>query len=135
MFAIVQLILRLMKEWYYSAKSNWGELLSDRKFLIKYLLNFIVCYSVYMLLVKFLVWNRMRPGVVLDDSIQHFFAPYDFSIPTFTLTYLCIIFFVLYLISRPRDFYYGARAFTAVFVARAAFIYLIPLTPPLQAIV
>lgn len=88
-----------------------------------------------MLLVQFLVWNRLRPGVVLDDPIQHLFEPYDFSFPTFFLTYLCIILFLGYLASRPRDFYYGVRAFTAVFVVRAAFIYLVPLTPPTHAIV
>ncbi len=124
-----------MKEWYNNTKANWKELLSDKKFLVKYLFNFLVCYSVYMLLVQFLVWNRLRPGVVLDDPIQHLFEPYDFSFPTFMLTYLCIILYVGYLVSRPRDFYYGVRAFTAVFVARAAFIYLVPLTPPTQAIV
>jgi hypothetical protein len=123
-----------MKEWYSTMTDNWKELVSDRKFFIKYVLNFIVCYSLYMLLVQFLLWNRQRPGVVLDDPIQHLFTPFDFSFPTFLLTYICIVSTIIYLIGRPKEFYYGGRVFTAVFVIRVAFIYLVPLAPPPETI-
>ena len=123
-----------MKVWYHNLKVNWKEVFSDRKFLVKFILNLVLCYSIYMLGVQFLVLNRTRPGVVLDDPIQRLFTPYNFSSPIFLLTYACIVIFVIYVIVRPHDFYYGARAFTAVFVVRVAFIYLVPLTPPPNSI-
>jgi hypothetical protein len=123
-----------MKDWYANMIDNWKELLNDRKFFIKYVLNFVVCYSIYMLGVRFLLWNRLRPGVVLDDPIQHLFTPLDFSFPTFLLTYVSIVSFIIYLIGRPREFYFGARAFTAAFVLRVGFIYLVPLSTPPQTI-
>ena len=123
-----------MKDWYNNVITNWKELMSDRKFFMKFVFNFIVCYSIYMLGVRFLVWNRNRPGVVLDDPIQLLFTPFDFSFPTFLFTYVCIVSFLIYIAARPRDFYYGVRVFTSVFVARIGFIYLVPLATPSGAI-
>jgi hypothetical protein len=123
-----------MIAWYDTFKINWRDALSEKYFSVKYILNFAVCFSLYMLIVQFLVWNRYRPGVILHDPIQQFFTPIDFSFWIFSITYFCAVSFILYIAARPRDFYYGGRAFTLIFVMRAVFIYTLPLLPPTDTI-
>ncbi len=120
-----------MNAVYNRVKTNWAELWNDKKFLTLYVVNLVACYAIYMALVKFLIYNRLRPGVVLCDPIMSFFPPRDFTMPIFFFTYASIVSFTAYIfLAYPRDVYYVARAFLAVFVLRVCFIYLVPLSPP-----
>lgn len=120
--------------WYNIFKANWRDALNEKNFSLKYVINFVICFSLYMLMVRFLVWNRFRPGVILNDPIQQLFFPRDFSFVVFSLTYFCAISFIVYIAARPRDFYYASRAFTLVFLLRGVFIYTVPLLPPIDTI-
>lgn len=123
-----------MQQWYNNLRTNWAEIIGNKKFLFVFIVNFVLCYLIYMALVQFLLWNRTRPGAVLDDPIQQLFIPLDLSLPTFFLTYTCIIGIIIHLLAHPRVLHYGFRAFTAVFILRTFFIYLVPLAPPPQTI-
>jgi len=123
-----------MKLWHDTMKQNWSALAADRRMLVKFILNFLLCYLLFMLMIHFLVQNRFREGVVLNDPIQQLFIPYDFSVYISLLTYICIIAYLLYVIALPRLLYFALRAFLAVFLIRALFIYLVPLAPPPQMI-
>ncbi len=111
------------------------EALSERHYAIKFFINLITCYSLYIYVTHLLVANRFREGGILCDPIQQLFTPVDLSLPIFILTYSCIVAFLLYIIPRPKDFYFAARAFLVVFLLRFSFIYLIPLSPPKTMIV
>jgi hypothetical protein len=124
----------IVKTWTTTIKSNWAEVYADKTYFIKFIFNFIVCYALYMWMVDFLVQNRFRDGVMLHDPIQQLFVPRDFSFQIFTLTYACTIAYLVYIIPFPRYMFYVFRAFLAVFVLRAAFIYLVPLKPPINMI-
>jgi len=119
-----------MKQWHDTMKQNWATLAADRVMLLKFVLNFLVCYMLFMLMINFLVRIRFRAGVVLNDPIQQLFTPHDFSFYISLLTYICIITYLLYVIALPRQLYFALRAFLAVFLIRALFIYLVPLAPP-----
>lgn len=123
-----------MKNWYQLLIKNWNEALSEKYYVLKYIVNLIVCYWLYIHYTKLLVANRFTPGVVLNDRIQQCFEPVDFSWAIFVLTYTCIVAFIIYIIPRPRHFYFTARAFLVVFLLRFAFIHLIPLNPPADMI-
>ena len=123
-----------MITWHHTFRANWREALSEKYFGLKYVVNLSVLFSLYMLIVQFLVWNRFRSGAILQDPVQQLFTPRDFSFWVFSFTYLCAITFVIYIAARPRDFYHASRAFTFVFVLRAVFIYTIPLLPPIDTI-
>ena len=124
-----------MKQWYSLFKKNWSNALNEKYYAIKFFINLIAVYSIYIYVTHLLVVNRFREGVVLLDPIQKLFTPVDLSLPIFILTYTCIVSFLLYIIPRPRDFYFAARAFLVVFLLRFSFIYLIPLSPPKTMIV
>ena len=119
-----------MKNWVTLLKANWSEVLSEKYFTLKYIVNLVCCYTLYIYITHLLVQNRFREGVVLCDPIQKFFTPVDFSLPIFVLTYACAISFIVYIIPRPRHFYFALRAFLVVFLFRFAAIYLIALSPP-----
>lgn len=119
-----------MSNWFSLFKNNWSEVLEEKYFAVKYIFNLVVCYWLYIHFTKLLVANRFVKGVVLNDKIQQWFNPTDFSLPIFIITYGCIIAFVVYILPRPRHFYFACRAFLVVFLFRFAFIHLIPLSPP-----
>lgn len=119
-----------MMRWVSTFKRNWWSVLDEKYFGFKWLLNLIVCYSLYMYFTNLLVQNRFREGVILCDPIQRLFTPVDLSMHIFVLTYICIVAYVLYVIPRPREFYYAVRSFLAVFIMRFSFIYMVPLSPP-----
>ncbi len=123
-----------MNSWYLTFRNNWSEALEEKNFLMRFTINAVVCTSLYMAMVHFLAWNRLTPGVILNDPIQKFFVPRDFSTIIFSITYSCAILFIIYIIARPRDFYYVARAFLVVFLLRGVFIVLIPLVPPTDTV-
>lgn len=118
-----------MKKWYGLFRKNWSDALNEKHYAIKFFVNLIVCYSIYIYVTHLLVANRFREGVVLCDPIQQFFTPVDLSLPIFVLTYTCIVAFLIYIIPRPRDFYFAVRAFLVVFLLRYSFIMLVPLSP------
>ena len=124
-----------MKKWYRLFIKNWSDAMNEKYYVIKFFINLIACYSIYIYVTHLLVANRFREGVVLSDPIQRLFTPVDLSLPIFVLTYSCIVVFLLYVIPRPRDFYFAARAFLVVFLLRFSFIYLVPLSPPKTMIV
>jgi hypothetical protein len=119
-----------MKAWYRLLLKNWNDVLGEKYYAHKYIVNLIVCYWLYIYFTRMLVLNRFAEGKVLRDKIQLLLHPIDFSIPIFILTYACIVAFIIYIIPRPRDFYYSARAFLVVFLLRFSFIHLVPLHPP-----
>lgn len=116
--------------WLQTFKRNWWQLLDEKYFGFKWLFNLVVCYALYMYFTNKLVENRFRPGVILTDPIQRLFTPIDLSMHIFVLTYVCIVAYVLYILPRPREFYYAVRSFLAVFILRFSFIYMVPLSPP-----
>lgn len=119
-----------MMKWWKLLRQNWSDVLEDKWYVLRFLLNLVVCYSIYISVTKLLVANRFREGVVLHDPIQQFFKPVDLSLPIFIITYVAIVVYILYVAARPQYFSYAARAFLAVFLLRFSFIWLVPLTPP-----
>jgi len=119
-----------MQGWYQLLIKNWNDVLGEKYYAAKYIVNLIVCYWLYIYFTRLLVLNRFAEGKILRDKVQMLLTPVDFSVPIFILTYASIILFVLYIIPRPRDFYYSARAFLVVFLLRFSFIHLVPLCPP-----
>ncbi|HLP50918.1 MAG TPA: phosphatase PAP2-related protein [Chitinophagales bacterium] len=124
-----------MMQWVQLFKKNWWNALEDRYFAVRFVINLVVCYALYMYFTNLLVLNRFREGVILSDPIQQLFTPVDLSLHIFILTYTCILAYIVYIIPRPREFYYAARAFLVVFILRFSFIYLVPLSPPKTMIV
>lgn len=119
-----------MQGWYRLLIKNWNDVLGEKYYAAKYIINLIVCYWLYIYFTRLLVLNRFAEGKILRDKVQALLTPVDFSLPIFILTYASIVLFVLYIIPRPRDFYYSARAFLVVFLLRFSFIHLVPLCPP-----
>ena len=124
-----------MIKWYNLFKQNWWAALEDKFYGLKFLINLVACYGVYMYVTHLLVVNRFREGAVLSDPIQQLFKPVDLSIPIFVITYVCIVGYIIYIIPRPRDFYFAARAFLVVFLLRFSFILLVPLAPAKDMVV
>ncbi len=119
-----------MRQWYNLLLKNWHDVLGEKYYTPKYVINLVVCYWVYIYFTRQLVLNRFAEGKILRDIVQQHLTPVDLSVPIFAITYTCIVLFIFYIIPRPRDFYFSARAFLVVFLLRFSFIHLIPLLPP-----
>jgi len=78
--------------------------------------------------------NRLRPGVNLTDPILPHLKAMDLSIPIFFFLYGGIFSFLYYIIPRPQTFVPAVRAFLLLFAIRTAFIYLVPLAPPIDLV-
>ena len=120
----------MIDNWLTHFKTNWNAALAKKNFGSMYAANFVACFVLYMMVTRFLFYNRVRPGVTLNDPVLALFAPVDLSAPIFILLYSSIILFLIHMLARPQTFVYAVRAFLYLFAIRAVFIYLMPLAPP-----
>ena len=72
-----------MKRWFHLLKKNWSDALGEKYFTLKYIVNLVVCYSLYIHFTHLLVLNRFAEGSVINDPFQLMFKPRDFSIYIF----------------------------------------------------
>jgi hypothetical protein len=119
----------LIKNWSNNLSANWQDALSDKGFRKYFPPNFLGCFAVHYSVVFWLKMNSNHPGMVLNDPMYGFFAPRDLSSIIFFFTYTATILTVLYVVQYPYLFQRGCVAFVAVFLVRAIFIHLIPLSP------
>jgi hypothetical protein len=120
----------LIINWLDQAKLNWKTALAKKNFAVMFVANFGICFILYMMVTRFLYYNRVRPGTELNDPVLALFKPMDLSWPIFILLYSSIILFLVHMLARPQTFIPAVRAFLFLFVIRAVFIYLVPLNPP-----
>lgn len=120
----------MINNWLITFKTNWNTALADKKFALMYAANLAICFALYMMVTRFIFYNRLRSGAVLNDPVLAMFAPVDLSWPIFILLYSSVFFFLVHISARPQTFVYAVRAFLFLFAIRAVFIYLVPLAPP-----
>jgi hypothetical protein len=120
----------MISNWINLCKTNWQAALIKKNFALLFAANLLVCFVLYMMVTRFLYYNRVRPGAVLNDPVLALFRPMDLSIPIFFFLYSAIAVFILHMIARPQTFIHAVRAFLFLFAVRAVFIYLVPLAPP-----
>lgn len=75
------------------------------------------------------VWES-RLGVPVNDFIQNFLPPIDFSIPIFVLEYSSLLLVFIYALTEPERLVKGLQMFAIVMLARTVTIYFVPLEPP-----
>ena len=124
------MFLSMISNWFNHLMQNWRTALEKKNFLQLFVANFVVCFVLYMMVTRFLFYNRVRPGCELNDPLLAMFRPLDLSWPIFILLYSSIVLFLAHALSRPQSFVPMLRAFLYLFVLRALFIYLVPLAPP-----
>jgi hypothetical protein len=123
-------MVTFITDWIGNCKLNWKAALAKKNFARLFVANFGVCFVLYMMVTRFLYYNRVRPGAELNDPVLALFSPMDLSIPIFLLLYSSVLVFLLHMIARPQTFVHTVRAFLFLFAIRAVFIYLVPLAPP-----
>jgi len=111
-------------------RAIWNETLAEKKFAMRFYINFVFCFVTYLAFAQLVAMNKYRPGAYIDDTFQQLLTPHNFSVLIFSLTYSSIIIFVSHFVFFPRLLYSAFQGFTAVFVLRAVFIFLLPLAPP-----
>jgi hypothetical protein len=120
----------VLTHWIQQIKTNWSEAAaSERGFGLKFAVNAVGCFIVYMILTRILIGNCYSSGAQIHDPFFSFFKPINFSVPIFFCTYAGIFTFLYYVIPQPKFFYFALRAFVLVFAFRLGFILLIPLQP------
>jgi hypothetical protein len=110
--------------------NTWKATWADKAFIRKFNLTLAVCLFVYLFVANLLMMNKDRSGMLLNDPVQAFIQPRDFSTIIFFFTYTGVIAFVLHIISRPHVMQRAFIGFTVVFVLRALMIFVLPLAPP-----
>lgn len=129
-------MVTIFNGWITLCRLNWNAAFAQRKnFGLLFALNFAVCFALYMLITRFVYYNRLRSGVILHDPIMALFTPMDLSRPIFFFLYSGILLFLYHVIPRAQTFVPAVRAFLLLFAVRAAFIYLVPLAPPADLVV
>jgi len=113
-----------------SISNKWKASWADKAFIRKFNITLGVCLFVYLFVANLLMMNKDRSGVLLNDPVQAFIQPRDFSTIIFFFTYIGVIAFVLHIISRPQVMQRAFIGFTVVFVMRALMIFVLPLAPP-----
>ena len=111
-------------------ETNWDLAQKRERFLLKFAINFAICFMLYILAAHIIFLNRYREAVALDDPILKHLRPYDFSVPIFMLMYSGIMISIYQLIPQPQRLYYAFRAFTALILLRTIFIFVTPIGPP-----
>lgn len=92
-----------------------------------YLFLFKYCRVIMTLL-------EVRQGTQLYDPLLAIIPPMDFSLITFSLTYIALLTFWLSNIIHPKTFIIGLQAYCILIIMRTITIYLVPLEPPLGMI-
>jgi PAP2 superfamily C-terminal len=119
----------VLSDWIELNKANWGEALTEKNFGLKYAVNFLVCFAIYMGMTHMLINHRFYPGAMVDDPIFKHITPHNFSVPVFFCTYTGIFAFLYFIIPQPRLFMFAVRAFVLLFAFRLFFIMVMPLLP------
>jgi len=115
-------------------KANWKKNLSNPKF--KYLfLSSLIYFSIFPLKAdSFFQWIQQRNGIQLNDFILNAIEPSNNSHLIFGIIYVSVIYLLISLIKRPKDFIVFAWAFNIETTFRFLCIYFIPLNPPFNLV-
>ncbi len=113
-----------------SIGNTWKATWADKVFIRKFNITLAACMVIYLTIANLLMMNKDRSGMLLNDPIQAFIQPRDFSYIIFFLTYLGVSAFLFHIISRPQTMQRAFIGFTAVFIMRAIMIFVLPLAPP-----
>jgi hypothetical protein len=121
--------LPALSSWLDLTKTNWNIALAEKNFGLRFTVNLLGCFALYMILVRILIAHRFYPGAVINDPVFIHFRSSNLSGPIFLFTYASIFSFLYYIIPKPAFFYYAVRGFLALFALRVIFIFLMPLQP------
>jgi hypothetical protein len=119
-----------VQKWRSEVADTWRVAMSDESFKRRFYGNFVICFTVYMILVYWIHLNSGRPGKVIFDPVHALLPVYDFSPIIFFFTYSGVLIFLFHVSKYPELLHRGFTGFTVVFVMRAICIHTFPLSPP-----
>jgi hypothetical protein len=120
-----------MKGFEQSIEKNWTAAWQDSRFRWQ----LIIAIGVFALFPwkadEYFQWIQQRDGIDMRDILLENLPAYNVSIPIFAIIYLSVIYLLLRIIRRPKDFLWFAWAFNLETILRFICIYGVALNPPI----
>lgn len=111
--------------------AEWSELKSNRPYLITWVSTLVLTLVTLQMVSIYLCYNETRThGYIIDDYLLAHITPRDISIPLFTITWICIIGGLSYLLLSPVKALHVFLTIICIGVIRCFVMYFVPLESP-----
>ncbi len=108
----------------------WKESFSGKSFRINFTLTIVLLVILLTLLSKYLEFNELRNGIVIDDPYLKLIAPVNLTWLIFGMIYSGLLISIVSLIGYPKYFLILLQSYALMVTVRIIAMYSIPLNPP-----
>ncbi|MEY2894654.1 MAG: hypothetical protein RIS42_373 [Bacteroidota bacterium] len=119
-----------MKGFEQSIEINWTAAWQDSRFRWQLILAIAVFAIFPWKADDYFQWIQQRDGIVMKDVILANIPAKNVSTPIFAIIYLSVIYLIVRIIRKPKQFLWFAWAFNLETIMRFASIYWVALNPP-----
>lgn len=108
----------------------WRKVWASTTFRNQLVLSVLVLIGVCLYQFHYLrIWQE-RSGLQVNDFLESYLPPYNFSVPIFILEYSTLLMVFIYTLIHPDKLVKGLQMFSIIMIARTISIYFVPLEPP-----
>lgn len=123
-----------MRNRYIYFKSNWHAALTNRYFVVEFIISTFILVLTMLIFSKFTIFVEMRKGIQFNDPVLESFKAIDLTSPIFSMIYGGILFALASLVSSPYRLMILFEAYALMVLIRIVMMYILPLSPPIGMI-
>ncbi|MEO8665860.1 MAG: phosphatase PAP2 family protein [Ignavibacteria bacterium] len=110
--------------------SKWKLFLSDRTLRIEFILSVLLLITTVYFFSRYLLFNELRSGAILDDPLLKHFSAIDLNSLIFFVIYSSLLIGLIAFAFDPEQLMTAFQTYTLMVLFRMLAMYLVPLDPP-----
>ncbi len=110
--------------------SNWKTLLSDTTLRTEFIITLLLLVISIYLFSRYLLYNELRPGEVIDDPLLKYFSAIDLNFLIFFAIYSSLLIGLVAFAFEPEQLMMAFQTYSLIVFFRILTMYLVPLNPP-----
>jgi hypothetical protein len=120
-----------MQNFFLRVRFNWAAAFAHIQFKKHFIISLLVLVFLLSLLPIFYPYIEGRDGIVLNDWLQNYMQPADYSIPIFTIVWGAGIWGAYRALLNPRIALKFFVAYCCFLITRSLCLVIVPLNPPI----
>ncbi len=124
-----------MSKYYKMIRDNWRTALTNRYFVIEFILSILLLILTVMIFSKFTDFVELRNGIQFKDPFLETFKAFDLTEFIFVMIYGAILITVFTLLSSPYGLMILFESYVLIVLIRLVMMFFLPLVPPEGTIV
>ncbi|MEP7146574.1 MAG: phosphatase PAP2 family protein [bacterium] len=110
--------------------SNWRTLLSDTTLRTEFIITLVLLVTTIYFFSRYLLYNELRPGEVIDDPLLKHFSAIDLNFLIFFAIYSSLLIGLVAFAFEPEQLMMAFQTYCLIVFFRILAMYLVPLNPP-----